>query len=120
MTTAPGPETIRVNGGRAFEGSVTLPGDKSISHRVLLLGAAAAGTSPLAGPSHGDDVRRTVEAVGARGAEVEEGDEAAGVQGGRSRLHSPNDPIDLGNSGTGMRLLLGVVAGLPVTANLTV
>jgi 3-phosphoshikimate 1-carboxyvinyltransferase len=83
------------------------------------LAALAEGTSTIAGLSDGDDVRRTLEAVRALGAEVEEGDEATVVQGGRSRLHSPNGPIDLGNSGTGMRLLLGVVAGLPVTANLT-
>ena len=119
MTPALTPETIRVNGGRAFQGSVALPGDKSISHRALLLAALAEGTSTIAGLSDGDDVRRTLEAVRALGAEVEEGDEATVVQGGRSRLHSPNGPIDLGNSGTGMRLLLGVVAGLPVTANLT-
>ena len=119
MTPALTPETIRVNAGRAFQGSVALPGDKSISHRALLLAALAEGTSTIAGLSDGDDVRRTLEAVRALGAEVEEGDEATVVQGGRSRLHSPNGPIDLGNSGTGMRLLLGVVAGLPVTANLT-
>jgi len=110
---------MRVNGGRAFQGSVALPGDKSISHRALLLAALAEGTSTIAGLSDGDDVRRTSEAVRALGAEVEEGDEATVVQGGRSRLHSPSGPIDLGNSGTGMRMLLGVVAGLPVTANLT-
>ncbi len=119
MTPALTPETIRVNAGRAFQGSVALPGDKSISHRALLLAALAEGTSTIAGLSDGDDVRRTLEAVRALGAEVEEGDQATVVQGGRSRLHSPNGPIDLGNSGTGMRLLLGVVAGLPVTANLT-
>ncbi len=113
------PETFEVTGGRALVGSLRVPGDKSISHRALLLAALAEGTTSITGLSDGDDVRHTREAVRALGAEVEESGGSIRVHGGRSRLHPPDGPIDLGNSGTGMRLLLGLVAGLPVTAHLT-
>ncbi|HWE70684.1 MAG TPA: 3-phosphoshikimate 1-carboxyvinyltransferase [Acidimicrobiales bacterium] len=119
MTDGTAAETFGVSGGRALVGSVRAPGDKSISHRALLLAALADGASTITGLSDGDDVRRTLEAVRAVGAEVEESAASVGVRGGRSRLHAPGGPIDLGNSGTGMRLLLGLLAGLPVTAQLT-
>jgi 3-phosphoshikimate 1-carboxyvinyltransferase len=112
-------ETFRVPGGRALVGSVRVPGDKSISHRALLLTALADGASTITGLSDGDDVRRTLEAVRALGAEVEESAASVAVRGGRSRLHAPPGPIDLGNSGTGIRLLLGLLAGLPFTAHVT-
>jgi len=115
MTT----ETLRVTGGRALVGSLRVPGDKSISHRAVLLAALADGTTTITGLSDGDDVRRTLEAVRALGAEVEETEGSTRVRGGRSRLHAAGAPIDLGNSGTGMRLLLGLLAGLPITTHLT-
>lgn len=119
MTAVTPSEVFGVTGGRGLVGSIRAPGDKSISHRALLLAALAEGTSTITGLSDGDDVHRTLEAVRALGAEVEESGTSLRVQGGRSRLHGPDGPIDLGNSGTGMRLLLGVLAGLPVTAQLT-
>lgn len=119
MTDETASETFRVAGGRALVGSVRVPGDKSVSHRALLLTALADGASTITGLSDGDDVRRTLEAVRALGAEVEESATSVAVRGGRARLHAPGGPIDLGNSGTGMRLLLGVLAGIPVTAHLT-
>jgi 3-phosphoshikimate 1-carboxyvinyltransferase len=112
-------ETFEVTGGRALVGSLRVPGDKSISHRALLLAAVAEGTTTITGLSDGDDVRHTREAVGALGAGVEEREGTTRVHGGRARLSAPDGPIDLGNSGTGMRLLLGLVAGLPITAQLT-
>ena len=111
--------TFEVTGGRALVGSLRVPGDKSISHRALLLAALAEGTTTITGLSDGDDVRHTREAVGALGAGIEERDGSIRVDGGRARLSAPDGPIDLGNSGTGMRLLLGLVAGLPMTAELT-
>ena len=111
--------TFEVTGGRALVGSLRVPGDKSISHRALLLAALAEGTTTITGLSDGDDVRHTLEAVGALGAGIEERDGSIRVDGGRARLSAPDGPIDLGNSGTGMRLLLGLVAGLPMTAELT-
>jgi 3-phosphoshikimate 1-carboxyvinyltransferase len=97
-----------VDGGRPLRGRVRVPGDKSISHRALLLAALAEGTSLVRGLSDGDDVARTRVAVEAMGAVVD-GDR---ITGGRGRLHEPADVIDVGNSGTSIRLLAGVVAGL--------
>ncbi len=96
-----------------------MPGDKSISHRALLLAALAEGTSTITGLSDGDDVERTAGAVEALGATVDRTDGIVSVAGGRARLRPPIDTIDLGNSGTGMRLLTGVVATLPGTTRLT-
>ena len=108
---------FEVTGGRALRGRLRVPGDKSISHRSLLLGAVAEGTSHLTGVSPGDDVRRTAAAVRALGAEVEEAasDGTVLVTGGRDRLVGATAPLDLGNSGTGMRLLAGLVAPFPWT-----
>ncbi|MEJ7764641.1 MAG: 3-phosphoshikimate 1-carboxyvinyltransferase, partial [Acidimicrobiales bacterium] len=80
-----------------------MPGDKSISHRALLLAALAEGRSRVSGLSSGEDVVATASAVTAMGARLE-GDV---VIGGRSRLHEPERVIDVGNSGTGIRLLAG-------------
>ncbi len=110
------PEVVLVHGGGPLRGSIRAPGDKSISHRALLLGALAEGSSSIGGLSEGDDVRHTRRAVEAMGAVV--GGDPAGtvsVAGGRARLHPPAQAIDCGNSGTGMRLLAGLVAGLPWT-----
>ncbi|HEY3942241.1 MAG TPA: 3-phosphoshikimate 1-carboxyvinyltransferase [Acidimicrobiales bacterium] len=114
-------DTVVVGGGSPLRGTVRTPGDKSISHRALLLAALAPGTSELRGLSDGDDVRRTEVAVGALGARVDRPEGAAGVvvvEGGRSRLRPAPGPLDLGNSGTGMRLLAGVLAGLPFRSEL--
>lgn len=104
-----------VSGGRPLRGRITVPGDKSISHRALLLAALAEGTSVVRGLSDGDDVARTRAAVEALGATVD-GDK---ITGGRARLHEPDDVLDLGNSGTGIRLLAGLCAGLPWLTVLT-
>ncbi|MGO8872038.1 MAG: 3-phosphoshikimate 1-carboxyvinyltransferase [Acidimicrobiales bacterium] len=124
--TAPGPgpsptdaATFTVIGGSPFSGTLTVPGDKSISHRALLLAALAEGTSTITGLSHGDDVARTMAAVTALGADVEPDGPTVVVHGGRSRLHPPDAALDLGNSGTGLRLLAGVAATLAGTTTLT-
>ena len=110
---------VTLTGGSPLTGEVRVPGDKSISHRALLLAALAEGTSTITGLSDGDDVRRTRLAVEALGADVVDGAGSVTVHGGRSRLHAPAGAVDLGNSGTGMRLLLGLLAGLPLRATLT-
>lgn len=110
----PLPNTVTIRGANALRGTVRTPGDKSISHRALLIAALAEGTSVIDGLSNGDDVARTRNAIAALGAEVTFG--ANGpvvVTGGRERLHASAKAIDCANSGTGMRLLAGVVAGLP-------
>jgi 3-phosphoshikimate 1-carboxyvinyltransferase len=109
----------RVRGGAPLVGTLTVPGDKSISHRALLLAALAEGTSTIHGLSDGDDVARTKAALPLLGAGVEDRGPDVVVTGGRSRLRPPSGPIDLGNAGTGMRLLAGVVATLPGATVLT-
>jgi 3-phosphoshikimate 1-carboxyvinyltransferase len=101
---------MRITAKGPLAGVVRTPGDKSISHRVLLLGAMAEGTSVIRGLSDGDDVARTLAAVEALGAKVTRDADAVRVAGGH--LHAAAGEIDCGNSGTGMRLLAGVVAGL--------
>jgi 3-phosphoshikimate 1-carboxyvinyltransferase len=120
VPAAPGAHDVQVvRGGSPLTGTVTVPGDKSISHRALLLAALAEGTSTIHGLSHGDDVARTLAAVAALGARVGTDAGSVTVTGGRSHLHAPDGPLDLGNSGTGLRLLAGVVATLPGTTRLT-
>lgn len=120
MTGTPA-DARQVVGGHPLAGTTTVPGDKSISHRALLLAALAEGTSVLTGLSEGDDVVRTRLAVAALGAAVvcDPSTGAVTVEGGRGRLSAPADAVDLGNSGTGMRLLAGVVAGVPGVTRLT-
>ncbi|MEY2475282.1 MAG: 3-phosphoshikimate 1-carboxyvinyltransferase [Actinomycetota bacterium] len=98
-----------VDGGRPLRGRLRVPGDKSISHRALLLAARAEGTSAVRGLSTGDDVVRTRVAVEAMGAAVD----GERITGGVERLHAPADVIDVGNSGTGIRLLAGYCAPFP-------
>lgn len=104
-----------VEGGRPLKGRITVPGDKSISHRALILAAMAEGTSVVHGLSDGDDVARTRAAIVAMGAGVD----GEKITGGRSRLHEPDDVLGMGNSGTGIRLLAGLCAGLPWMTVLT-
>jgi 3-phosphoshikimate 1-carboxyvinyltransferase len=98
-----------------------VPGDKSISHRALMLGALAVGETPIEGLLEGEDVLRTAAAMRALGAEVIR--EAPGrwrVAGrGVGGLIEPADVLDMGNSGTAARLLAGLLAGHPVFAVLT-
>ncbi|HEY0325582.1 MAG TPA: 3-phosphoshikimate 1-carboxyvinyltransferase [Allosphingosinicella sp.] len=100
--------------GERLSGTVAVPGDKSISHRALILGAMAEGETRISGMLESDDVMRTVEAVRALGAEVARDGDLWRVRGGPWR--SPPAPIDCGNSGTTARLLMGAVAGRPVSA----
>jgi 3-phosphoshikimate 1-carboxyvinyltransferase len=98
--------------GRALRGELRAPGDKSISHRALLLGARAEGRTRVRGLSNGDDVRHTLEAVVALGAGAERKGDELYIDGGAARLREPEAVIDVGNSGTGIRLLAGFVAGI--------
>jgi 3-phosphoshikimate 1-carboxyvinyltransferase len=89
-----------------------VPGDKSISHRALLIGAVASGRSRIRGLSRGQDVAHTLRAVAALGAGVEEAAGELYIDGGRERLHEADAVVDVGNSGTAIRLLAGFAAGL--------
>ncbi|MEX1036172.1 MAG: 3-phosphoshikimate 1-carboxyvinyltransferase [Sneathiella sp.] len=98
-------------------GTVTVPGDKSISHRALIFGALAAGTTSISGLLEGEDVLCTADAMRQLGAEVEKGDDGVWrVTGnGISALAEPDRVLDMGNSGTAARLLMGLVAACPFT-----
>ena len=93
-------------------GRVQVPGDKSISHRVLMLAGLADGTSTIRGLSDGDDVACTRRIMEALGATVTEDGPCTLRVGGRG-LEPANRTLDVGNSGTGIRLLAGLLAGLP-------
>jgi 3-phosphoshikimate 1-carboxyvinyltransferase len=114
------PRTLVVNGGVPCRGAVRTPGEKSISHRAVLLGALAEGASVVHGLSDGADVGASLAAVEAMGAGVERGEDGTmTLHGGRGRLHRPDGPLECGNSGTSMRLLCGLVAGFGWETELT-
>ena len=120
--TAPAGAVLEVSGGRPLRGRIRPPGDKSVSHRALILGALAHGTTEVSGLSAGDDVARTAAALRAMGVAIEEGPEAGRARvhgGGRAALRRAPDPVDLGNSGTSLRLLAGVCAPLPWATTFT-
>ena len=102
----------------ALLGRMRVPGDKSISHRALILGALAVGTTRISGLLEGEDVLNTATAMGALGARVERtGDGAWRVDGvGVAGFAEPRGALDFGNSGTGCRLVMGAVAGCPIVA----
>ncbi len=113
--TKPTPLTARKSG--ALRGSARVPGDKSISHRALILGALAVGETRITGLLEGEDVLNTGKAMQALGAKVERtGDFAWKISGvGVSGFAEPKTPLDFGNAGTGSRLVMGAVAGCPIT-----
>jgi 3-phosphoshikimate 1-carboxyvinyltransferase len=114
MSAPIAPAALVVEGGVPCRGTVRTPGEKSISHRSVLLAALAEGSSVVHGLSDGADVAASLAAVEAMGVTVERrADGAVVLHGGRSRLHAPEQPLDCGHSGTSMRLLVGLVAGLP-------
>jgi 3-phosphoshikimate 1-carboxyvinyltransferase len=101
-------------------GRVTVPGDKSISHRYAMLAALANGTSTIHGYSRGADCAATLACVRALGAEVRRIDERIVITGhGLRGLRPPSETLNAENSGTTMRLLAGVLAGQPFTSSFT-
>ena len=101
-----------------LSGKVRVPGDKSISHRALILGALAVGETRISGLLEGEDVLNTAKSMQALGARVERTGpfawQVAGV--GVAGFAQPASPLDFGNSGTGCRLVMGAVAGCPISA----
>jgi 3-phosphoshikimate 1-carboxyvinyltransferase len=98
---------------------VRAPGDKSISHRSLILGALAEGDTLIEGLLEGDDVVRTAEAMQAFGAEVERLGDGRWRVIGHGGLQEPTDVVDCGNSGTGARLIMGAAARFAITSTFT-
>ncbi|MFQ6604479.1 MAG: 3-phosphoshikimate 1-carboxyvinyltransferase [Fidelibacterota bacterium] len=101
----------------ALRGDLTFPGDKSLSHRALMLAALAHGDSTISNLSAGADVRSTRRCLEACGVEIRTAGKTVQVQGGT--LTTPSHPLDCGNSGTTVRLLAGLLAGQGITATFT-
>ncbi len=116
-----GPATpMTAHKSKALSGVADVPGDKSVSHRSLILGALTVGETRVTGLLEGDDILATAEAMRSFGAEVvKEGDtwviHGVGVGG----FAEPEDVIDCGNAGTGVRLIMGAMATSPITATFT-
>ncbi|MEM8538461.1 MAG: 3-phosphoshikimate 1-carboxyvinyltransferase, partial [Pseudomonadota bacterium] len=104
-----------------LKGTAHVPGDKSISHRALILGAMAVGETRISGLLEGEDVLDTAKAMRALGAEVTgNGDGDWSVHGvGVGGFAEPDKVIDCGNSGTGVRLIMGTVATSPISVTFT-
>jgi 3-phosphoshikimate 1-carboxyvinyltransferase len=115
-STHPTPLESRSSG--PLTGKVRVPGDKSISHRALILGALSVGETRISGLLEGEDVLNTAKSMQALGAKVERsGPFAWSVRGvGVVGFAQPAAPLDFGNSGTGCRLVMGAVAGCPISA----
>ncbi len=119
MAATPTPLTARATG--PLRGTVTVPGDKSISHRALMLAGLAIGETRITGLLEGEDVLRTADAMRSLGAHVtRDGPGTWRVSGvGIGGLHEPADVLDMGNSGTAARLLCGLLAGHDLFAVMT-
>jgi 3-phosphoshikimate 1-carboxyvinyltransferase len=113
--------SLTVSAGSSLIGTVRVPGDKSISHRAVMLGGLAVGTTQIEGLLEGEDVLATAAAFRQLGADVTRHQDGAwtvtGV--GLGGLREPEDILDMGNSGTAARLLLGILAGHPIRCMMT-
>ncbi|HET8761306.1 MAG TPA: 3-phosphoshikimate 1-carboxyvinyltransferase, partial [Nitrospiria bacterium] len=112
-----------VKPGAPLQGRIEVPGDKSITHRAIMLGGLARGETLIRGYLPADDCLRTVAAMRALGRVIDtvESDDrpALRIAAGTGALREAEDVIDCGNSGTSIRLLTGLVAGLPMCTVLT-
>jgi len=119
VSRASSPSPLAASARGPLRGSLRVPGDKSISHRALIFGALAVGETRVSGLLEGEDVLNTAKAMQALGATVKR------IGEGQWRIHgvgvggfcAPADVLDFGNSGTGCRLVMGAVAGCPITAS---
>ena len=104
--------SLTIKPGGPLKGTLTVPGDKSITHRAVILSALAEGESIITGYCHGEDCLNTVRAFQAMGIRIDEKPDQLRVYGkGQWGLAEPEHPLDCGNSGTGIRLLAGLLAG---------
>jgi len=111
---------IKIQGMNKIGGRIKVPGDKSISHRAAILGAIAEGDTRVKGFLEGDDTIRTLKAFEECGINWARREDYIIIEGrGRNGLNEPFIPIDLGNSGTGIRLLTGLLAGFDMFVVLT-
>ena len=105
-----------ISPARAIEGIITLPGDKSISHRYGMLASIASGRSTIANYSTGADCQSTLACMAALGAKIERQDGAVVIEGGA--LQEPAAMLDAGNSGSTIRMLSGILAGQAFTSRI--
>jgi 3-phosphoshikimate 1-carboxyvinyltransferase len=104
--------SLTITPGRPLRGTITVPGDKSITHRAIILTALAEGTGTIKGYCRGEDCLNTMRAMQSLGVKIDESIEELRVQGkGLWGLTEPGGIVDCGNSGTGIRLLTGLLAG---------
>ena len=114
------PKPLSAARATALKGTLRVPGDKSISHRALIFGALSTGVTRIKGLLEAEDVINTAKAVTALGAAAGKTGDIWEVMGrGTGGLSQPDAPLDFGNSGTGTRLMMGVVAGHPMTVTMT-
>lgn len=114
------PKPLSAARATALKGTLRVPGDKSISHRALIFGALSTGVTRIKGLLEAEDVINTAKAVTALGAAAGKTGDIWEVKGrGTGGLSQPEAPLDFGNSGTGTRLMMGVVAGHPMTVTMT-
>ena len=106
---------------KALSGTVRAPGDKSISHRSMIFGAMAEGTTHVTGLLEGADILSTASVMQALGATITKtGEGAYSVEGcGAAGLQTPKVDLDCGNAGTGVRLIMGACAGYGIRARFT-
>ena len=104
---------LTVRSPDSLNGDISVPGDKSISHRALILNAVARGRAVVNGLSDGGDVVSTMGCLRAMGVDIQPGDQpgTVTVNGTGWDLEEPREILDAGNSGTSMRLLSGILAG---------
>lgn len=114
-----GAAILRVAPGRPLAGSLRLPGDKSVTHRALICAALAEGQSAVHDPLDAADTRATAGALAALGADIEWRGEQVRIVGTGGQFRGATAPLDLSNSGTGLRLLAGALAGAGVRVTLT-
>ncbi|MEE4184477.1 MAG: 3-phosphoshikimate 1-carboxyvinyltransferase [Gammaproteobacteria bacterium] len=113
-------QSIVAEPGTAAGGKVRVPGDKSVSHRALMLGAIATGDMRISGFLPGEDCLATLAALRALGADIELDGDSVKIRGvGMHGLRASHHALDMGNSGTGMRLLAGLLAGQAFDSELT-
>lgn len=112
--------SLTIQPGGPLRGTLTVPGDKSITHRAIILSALADGDTAVSGYCRGEDCLNTMRALQAMGVRIDETPDRLHVRGkGQWGLAEPDGPVDCGNSGTGIRLLAGLLAGQDFFAVLT-
>src|SRR5579885_591704 len=109
---------VVIRPARGLSGTISPPGDKSISHRYAMLGAIAEGMTKLENFSTGADCASTLACMQALGVKCERIANAVAIYGEGPKLKSPSEPLDCGNSGSTIRMLSGILAGQKFTSEL--